>query len=73
MKLILQNLTLIHYYLKDRNLRKKGLTNILNGLFSKENDTKLIIYIFQVSLAKNLLKVIDDKIEKNREMVYNIL
>lgn len=58
---------------EDRNLRKRGLLSLRNGLFDKQIGTDYLIHIFENNLCKNLLKIYDDKIESNRELAYTIL
>lgn len=52
---------------QDRNLRKKGLTSILKSVLAPSTPTKELMQFFQVNVFKNLLRNIDDSIEKNRE------
>src|SRR4051812_22949417 len=59
--------------IQDRNLRKNGLTNIKNGIFSSENKPQIIKIIFERGILKNLLKVLDDKVEKHRELALGLL
>ncbi|KAL4472321.1 hypothetical protein ABPG72_002804 [Tetrahymena utriculariae] len=57
----------------DRNLRKKGLTTILKQTFATSTPTKELLQFFQINVLKNLLRTIDDSIEKNRELAQNII
>ncbi|KAL4450906.1 hypothetical protein ABPG74_011748 [Tetrahymena malaccensis] len=57
----------------DRNLRKKGLTTILKQAFATSTPTKELLQFFQINVLKNLLRTIDDSIEKNRELAQNII
>ena len=58
---------------KDRGLRLKGLTAILNSFFKAEfsNDEKIIV--FERAILKYFKRVIDDSIEKHRRMSIEIL
>lgn len=56
--------------IKDRNTRRAGL-NKLNDFFKSADFTKLII--LEKYVLKNLLRVFEDKIEKNREIALAIL
>ena len=45
--------------------------NKLNDFFKISHECKILI--FEKYVVKNLLRAFDDKIEKNREIAYNIL
>ena len=45
--------------------------NKLNDFFMIYHESKILI--FEKYVVKNLLRAFDDKIEKNREIAYNIL
>jgi len=58
---------------EDRNLRRRGLDNLNKGLFKSENPEQDILQLFRRALLRNLLKVLSDKVEKNRELGIQIL
>jgi len=58
---------------EDRNLRRKGLNSLVQGLFKNENSDQDIHNLFKKTLLKSLLKVISDKVEKHREISIQIL
>jgi len=43
------------------------------GLFKSENPEQDILQLFRRALLRNLLKVLSDKVEKNRELGIQIL
>jgi hypothetical protein len=58
---------------EDRNLRRRGLDNLNKGLFKSENSEQDVLQLFRRALLRNLLKVLSDKVEKNRELSIQIL
>jgi hypothetical protein len=57
---------------QDRNIRRGGLTTLLQELpkVSKENQIRILM---NTNLCKNIVHSIDDPIENNREMALNII
>jgi len=58
---------------EDRNLRRRALDSLNKGLFKSEHSEQDILQLFKRSLLRNLLRVVSDKVEKNRELSIQIL
>lgn len=56
-------------------MRKKGLTSLMNDVFKEDINQKveLSLDLFQKHILKYLIKLFDDKIEKHREYVINLV
>ncbi|CAD8095342.1 unnamed protein product [Paramecium sonneborni] len=57
---------------QDRNLRKSGLAKLQDFFKIKQNAPERI-YIFDAYALKNLLRVFEDSVERNREAAINIV
>jgi len=58
---------------EDRNIRLRGLTNINTQLFAPQNDQQSILKLFDRVLLKNVLRLMDDKVEKHKAIALDIL
>ena len=61
------------YLIQDRNIRRSGLNNIRSGIFAAENKPEVVQTVFERGLLKNLLRVLEDKVEKHRDLTIAIL
>lgn len=57
---------------EDRNIRRKGLEDI-KSLFISLKDTNLLIALFEQHVFKNIVRALDDKVEKHREITIIII
>ena len=52
---------------EDRGIKRKGLED-LKSLFKELDQNPLLVEIFQNHLFKNLVRVIEDRVEKHRDI-----
>ena len=57
---------------EDRNIRRRGLEDI-KSLFRELKEPGKLVEIFQKYIFKNLMRVMDDKVEKHREACLGLI
>ncbi len=60
------------FNLKDRNIRRQGLEGVRKSL-NDEKDIKIVEFFYRERLAKRLVIILEDQIEKNRELSIDII
>jgi hypothetical protein len=58
---------------EDRNIRAKGLNNINANIFAPTNDKAAITKLFEKNLLRNVLRLLEDKVGKHREIALDVL
>jgi len=58
---------------EDRNIRFKGLNNINQQLFTSTRDRAAIARLFEKNLLRNVIRLMDDKVEKHKTISLEIL
>jgi hypothetical protein len=56
----------------DRGIKRKGLED-LKALFKELDQNTLLVEVFQNHIFKNLVRVLEDKVEKHRDIALSFL